>query len=78
MTRETYKGRKLIVKTDRKAQRTTALVNGEVVWSVMGAGPEIVAREAKSLRGWVDAADARLAEGDARAYGAHWYIGATA
>ena len=72
--RETYKGRKLIVKRGREYGHLTTVVNGVVLGNTITRDAE---REMTSLRAWVDAADERrLTEPDA--YSAHWYVGAPA
>jgi hypothetical protein len=76
VTRETYKGRKLLVKRNPREWGTlVSFVNGEPLGTPYGGTQADVEREMASLRGWVDAADERrITEPDA--YPAHWYIGA--
>ena len=72
MIRETYKGRKLVVKRGRQYGYLTTLVNGVVLGHTITRDAD---REMRSLRAWVDAADERRLT-DPDAYPAHWYIGA--
>jgi hypothetical protein len=73
--RETYKGRKLLVKRGREWGMLETYVNGVIVGTPCGARQEAAERELVGLRAWVDLVDERrLTEPDA--FGPHWYIGA--
>lgn len=77
MLRETYKGRRLAVKADRRALQTFSFVNGQRHGTISGTSEAAQRREMESLRCWVDAADERrLTEPDA--YPDYWYEGAEA
>jgi hypothetical protein len=73
--RETYKGRRLLVKKAKEWGYLESYINGETLGRPMGRTPEAMERELASLRGWVDAADERRLT-DPTAYPAHYYEGA--
>lgn len=75
--RETYKGRRLLVRKAKEWGYLESFINGEVLGRPMGATPGAMEREMASLRSWVDIADERRLT-DPTAYPAHFYDGAPA
>lgn len=75
MLRDTYKGRRLLVKRAPAWGLLDTFVNGQMHGRTTGHGREAEARELESLRRWVDFADEKR-KADPSAFPAYWYEGA--
>jgi hypothetical protein len=75
--RETYKGRKLLVKRcTREWGRLSTFINGEHIFNPLGITQEAAEQQMAQLKRDIDFADRWRAAGEADRFPAHWFAGA--